>query len=444
MPYLTPDEIPEDDLCRPLSIPASSDWLAFFGGALTELTKTYNWQVWGAVSVEDTVAKMQEIIDAWYTDACGDCELPGGDPIFRINPDTWEIEQLVDGEWVPPEGDFTIPPTEAREEPTSEERRCLAAANAVNALSIMYEQLADSFAENQELSVAAGAFASAIAGAIGAIFGIVVAPLIALYAAIFAVVYETVEYVTDDLWDEDFTDKLECIFYECSLDVDGVVHFDIQCIINQIGASTEIDYTFSEVRLLLQVAYLLQLSGSQMIDAAGTATAIDEAVCDDCDDDWCFTFDLTETDAGGEAVTENGCTAVWSSGLGWYTTKGSPCAVPTGASVLTAINLEFAEAFIKRVVVVGTSLDRTTGTACAVAFPAINRGGTPSVTCVNITNGDPHGTELIVNGLLTGITAEFQNAAASGVEHATGTAVLKQVTFYGTGECPFGIPNCLP
>jgi len=444
VPYLTPETLPEETDCRSLLIPASSDWLAIVSGALTELIKPYNWEQLGSVTVEEAVEAMQLMIDGYYEGCSEPCGLPGGDPVFRINPDTWEIEQLVEGEWVPPEGEFEIPPTEARTEPTSEERRCLAAANAVNALSIMYEQLADSFAANQELSVAAGAFASAIAGAIGAIFGIVVAPLIALYAAIFAVVYETVEYITDDLWDEDFTDKLECIFYECSLDVDDVVHFDIQCIINQIGASTEIDYTFSEVRLLLQVAYLLQLSGSQMIDAAGTATAIEEAVCDDCDDDWCFTFDLTEVDADGTPLTVNGCTAAWSSGLGWYATKGSPCAVATGASVLAAINIEFAETFIKRVVVVGTTLDRSTGTACAVAFPAINRGGTPSVTCVNITNGDPHGTELIVEGLLTGITAEFQNAAPSGVEHATGTAVLEQVTFYGTGDCPFGIPNCLP
>jgi len=444
VPYLTPETLPEETDCRSLLIPASSDWLAIVSGALTELVKAYNWEQLGAVTVDEAIAAMQLMIDGYYEGCEEECLLPDGDPIFRINPDTWEIEQLVDGSWVAPEGEFEIPPTEARTEPTSEERRCLAAANAVNALAIMYEQLADSFAANQELSVAAGAFASAIAGAIGAIFGIVVAPLIALYAAIFAVVYETVEYITDDLWDEDFTDKLECIFYECSLDVDEVVHFDIQCIINQIGASTEIDYTFSEVRLLLQVAYLLQLSGSQMIDAAGTATAIEEAVCDDCDDDWCFTFDLTETDADGTPLTLNGCTAAWSSGLGWYTTKGSPCAVTIGENVITSVNIEFAEAFIKRVVVVGTSLDRTTGNACAVAFPAINRGGTPSVTCVNITNGDPHGTELIVNGLLTGITAEFQNTAPSGVTHATGTAVLEQVTFYGTGDCPFGIPNCLP
>jgi len=443
MPYLTPDEIPESDDCRSLLIPASSDWLAIVSGALTELIKPYNWEQWGAVTVDEAVERMQTMIDLYYEGCQGECALPGGDPIFRLNPETWAIEQLVDGEWVPPEGDFTIPPTEPRTEPTTEERKCLAAANAVNALAILYEQLSDSFLLGQDLSIAAGAFASAVAGAIGAIFGIVVAPLIALYAAIFAVVYETVEYVTEDLWNEDFTDKLECIFYECALDTDDVVHFDIQCIINKIGASTDITYTFAEVRLLLQVSYMLNILGSQAIDAAGTATAIEEATCDDCDDGWCFTFDLTEDDAGASAYTENGCTAAWGAAVGWYATLGGGCAGAGGVSVLSAINMSFASTYIRRVVVVGTSFDRTNGTACAVAFPAINRGGTPSVTCVDITNGEPLGTELIVNGNLTGITAEFQNAAPSGVVAATGTAVVRQVTFYGNGECPFGVPNCL-
>jgi len=66
MPWLTPPEIPEDGVCRPLFIPLSPEWLAFFGGALTELTQKYNWEAFGAVSIEDTVAKMQEIVDAWY------------------------------------------------------------------------------------------------------------------------------------------------------------------------------------------------------------------------------------------------------------------------------------------------------------------------------------------------------------------------------------------
>jgi len=70
MPYLTPQDLPEGDDCRPLSIPASTEWLALFGGALTELTKKYNWQDSGGLTVDETVEKMTEIIDAWYTESC--------------------------------------------------------------------------------------------------------------------------------------------------------------------------------------------------------------------------------------------------------------------------------------------------------------------------------------------------------------------------------------
>jgi len=443
MPYLTPDEIPEDDTCRPLFIPQGSEWLAIVSGALTELTKPWNWEQFGAVTVQEAVDRSQEIVDGYYAEICGSCELPGGGAIFRINPVTWEVEQLVEGEWTEPQGEYELPPTPAREEPTTEERRCLASANAVNALEELYEQLSDSFGEGQSQSEAAADFAVKVIAVIGLAFGVVVSPLIALFAAIFSVVYDTVEYVTADLWTEGFTEELTCMFYECSLDEGDVIHFDIQCIIDKIGAATEIEWTFSEVRLLLQIAYMLNILGSQAIDAAGATTAITEADCEGCDDDWCFTFDLTEVDADGVAYTENGCTAVWADDIGWYATFGGGCAGAGGVSVLAAINISFASSYIRKVVVVGTCFDRTNGTACAVAFPAINRGGTPSVTCVNIENGEPLGTELIVEGMLTGITAEFQNAASGGGEPSSGTAVIRQVTFYGSGECPFGIPNCI-
>jgi len=71
MPWLTPDSIPEADDCRPLSIPADSAWLALVSGALTELTLPYNWEKFGTLTVAETVAKMQEIIDNYYNAACG-------------------------------------------------------------------------------------------------------------------------------------------------------------------------------------------------------------------------------------------------------------------------------------------------------------------------------------------------------------------------------------
>jgi hypothetical protein len=70
MPWLTPDSIPEGGVCRPLFIPADGTWLALVSGALTELTKSYNWEKFGALTVEETIAQMQTIVDNYYTASC--------------------------------------------------------------------------------------------------------------------------------------------------------------------------------------------------------------------------------------------------------------------------------------------------------------------------------------------------------------------------------------
>lgn len=76
MPWLTPDAIPEGDDCRPLLIPAGSEWLALVSGALTELTMRYNWEKFGTLTVDETVDRMQVMIDHYYASACGEeCEI---------------------------------------------------------------------------------------------------------------------------------------------------------------------------------------------------------------------------------------------------------------------------------------------------------------------------------------------------------------------------------
>lgn len=61
--WLTPNTPPPDKVfVRRLFIPAQNDWLALVDGALNELTKAYNWQLFGDMSVDDTVAAF----DAMY------------------------------------------------------------------------------------------------------------------------------------------------------------------------------------------------------------------------------------------------------------------------------------------------------------------------------------------------------------------------------------------
>jgi len=179
------------------------------------------------------------------------------------------------------------------------------------------------------------------------------------------------------------------------------------------------------------------------LNLAGGTTAITSADCSVCNDDWCFTFDMELTDGGATPYSINSCLADWDSGVGWQASVGGECgSLATGVAAIAAINFSFTSTYIRHVVIVVTSLDRTTGVSFAVGFPAINRGGTPTVHSENNVNGEVFGVDMIVNGSITGITAEAQSNPNSGVVYATGTAVIKQVTFYGSGDCPFGDPNC--
>jgi len=281
MPYLTPEDIPEDGTCRPLFIPASTDWLAFFGGALTELTKTYNWQEWGAVSVEDTVAKMQEIIDAWYAGECEECELPEGGRIIRLNEDGM-IEILEDGEWiVPTDGDYYIPPPEAREGGDETEQICLAAANAENVLHELYENLAESFATPLSEAAALLALAGFATTRIGFAFAPITAGIAAFVLGFFGMLYTAISYLTADLWTEDFTEQIKCFLSECAVNDAGVVTFDWQCFNDKLATLAD-DFSLSEVqiRLYLQVAFMLQfIGGAGGLNLAGGTTEIEDADC---------------------------------------------------------------------------------------------------------------------------------------------------------------------
>lgn len=291
MPYLTPDEIPEDDDCRPLFIPASTDWLAFFGGALTELTKPYNWQQFGSVTVAETVAKMQEIIDAWYTDGCEDCNIPTGGSVIRINVDG-KIEILTGGEWViPTEGDYYIPPPDAREGGTSQDQICLAAANAVNVLFELYTGLADSFAGELSQAAALAALAGLATTVIGFAFAPITAGIAAFFLSAFGLLYNAISYLTADLWTEDFSKQITCFLVECAVNDAGVVTFDWQCFNDKLGSlANEFSLSEVQIRLYLQVAFIIQfIGGADGLNLAGGTTAVEDADCSECVT--CATYD---------------------------------------------------------------------------------------------------------------------------------------------------------
>jgi len=298
VPYLTLDEIPSGRVCRPLFIPDDPLWLALFGGALTELTLAYNYQQFGTLTPQEMADACALVIEAWYEEICGACELPDGDPVMRIGED-YHYEQLIDGSWQAPTGDYAIPAVPAREEPTSEERRCLAAANAEYVLKTLYEEITDS---------AGGGLAAIEALELAVIIiATIVAPYIALaYRALAAVAFgvwsigfDLAENITADYWNEDFSNFLICALYKASTDTDGVVTFDLEALNRELVENINIiDPTLSTLAIAGQVRWMLTQFGADALNFSGVQTNIDEHDCSECncvDEPFDIMLDFTES-----------------------------------------------------------------------------------------------------------------------------------------------------
>lgn len=285
MPYLTPDSIPEETDCRSLLIPASTDWLALVSGALTELTKTWNWEQFGAVTVEEAVAAMQTMIDEYY-EGCQSCTLPGGGKVLRIN-EVGRVQELQGEEWVEPTGDYEIPPVEPREGGTPDDQICLAAKNSVNSLQLLYENLSDSWNGDLDAAEAVLAIIGVIVGILGAEFAPITYSLYLAGAGIFGILFSAVEFAIADLWDEDFTSQLICILRDCASNEAGVVTFDWDCFNHALsGLQNDFSLTSEQLRLYFQLQLLLSvIGGVDALNRGGATTAITD---DQCDCGWCY------------------------------------------------------------------------------------------------------------------------------------------------------------
>lgn len=320
MPWLTPDSIPEADDCRPLSIPASSEWLALVSGALTELTKPYNWQQFGALTVAETVAKMQAIVDAYYEDPCTQCTLPEGSRVIRFTS-TGHLQELdSNGEWGDPTGDYSIPPPEARTGGTAFDRKCLASKNAVNVLHQLYENLADSWSSHLSEAEALTAFTIGAIGLVGFEFAPITGAIVIFMSVVFTALYEALAYLGADLWDDAVSDQIRCFLLACASDDAGVVTFDWECFMGKLNSLTN-DFLLSEtqLRLYLQVTYILYfIGGVDGLNLAGRTTEITDDNCDDCDTAWCKQYDATNGWEGWYAIDGNSSL----SGGVWHNTSG--------------------------------------------------------------------------------------------------------------------------
>jgi len=438
MPYLTPQELPEDDDCRPLSIPASTEWLALFGGALTELTKKYNWEDSGGLSVDETVEKMESIINNWYTLPCAACTTPGGYRTIRIG-NSGRIEQLNgDGNWEDATDEYVIPPPAAREGGTEQDQVCLAAANAVNVYEQLYESLSESWSGEVDEAEAVFALIGVMVGVMGFAFAPIVYGIYAFFLPIFGVMFAALEYLTADLWDDDFSNTLECFLVNCGTNTGGVVTFDWQCFIDQLNSQTNpFSLTEEQIRLYLQVIYLLYFTGGvDGLNLAGGTTEITENDCSDCSEGWCRAEDFEISDYGWEIATEFSFVGDYTGGA-W---QSEPLVIGGDSWDMVGIKKEFSSP--ANFTEANISTDNT---------PGVHSGAMP--TGIHLYLGGVFQDGIAVDPSLPGVdglqwTGDVMAdkilfyVFASNMA-GTGTGKITAMTCRGDGENPFGSDNCI-
>jgi len=427
MPYLTPEEIPESTTCRALLIPDSPEWLAIFSGALTELLMLWNWQQEGAVTVDQAIEVATSVIDQYYEEPCATCDLPEGGSIIRLAPGG-HIEVLEDGEWVTPtEGDYYIPPPEAREGGTEEDQICLAAKNATEVLRQLYEQLSEDWAEEVAEGEALLAFAAIFTGVVGFAIAPITFGIYAFFAPIFALIYAGLEYLTADLWDEQFTKQITCFLVECAANDSGVVTFDWECFNGKLNSLVD-EFGLSEVqiRLYLQIAYMLSfIGGVDGLNLAGATTSITDDNCDGCGDRWCEIVDFVTSDGGFVSDTVFGTGATYTPGVGWvYYDAGG-----TSGTYIRRDSIPFANwDYI-------TFKYNSTGHVTDVVIYAEDS----AVATIYQTDPAEVGTDQNYNWLIgTPVTLDMLalqigNQTGGGAE---GTSVIVSAEFHGPGEGP--------
>jgi len=422
--YLTLDSIPSGRKCRPLFIPDDSMWLALFGGALTELQKSYNYEKFGTLTPEEMATACEDIINQWYTDVCSDCELPDGQPILRISL-TGHFEQLLDGDWTEPPPEYQIPPPEPRTEPTEQDRICLAAKNAANVLNQLYEEVVDGIGEGLSVAQMGVAVVGLIGTLVSGVVGLAVSAVLEFSLSLLKFFIQAITYIAEDTWDEEFTNSLVCLLINCaSDDGSGVVTFNYDDFTNGLYEGTFwLDPSGYSQRLAGQLVYLLQIMGIDGLNLAGRTTAIDDDDCSFCVEGWCHYFDFREGDWGWSIDTYGS----YVPGEGFKLATGSVSAIITGIFLNFPADISHA--------IVETS---NFGGAGVQAFLKNEGGYIPVTITKTLAAGEA------VADLFEGTTVELLPNIYWNANADTGATVyLRSIKFsHDEGVDPFGDPNC--
>lgn len=431
--FVTPDFTSDVWQCRTLETPNNAEWLGVFNKALLLMLDPYNWEQINDtdVSVDDTIAIVNEILIAfWATENCGSCMLPGlGTPPFRLGINgKFEMLDPATGEWGEPTGEYAIPATPPRTEPTVYERRCAAAANAAHVVGLVYEAITDEIALGGDALQVAAAMVAALVTAVGGWIAAPVYAIVQLTIALFAGVVELLQVLGADVWTPEYDDHLKCVLFMCATDEGDVVTFDLDCIRENLYEGLDLldpDF-FYDAQIFAQVLFLLETITMDGLNAAGATTDVATPDCEDCDS-WCYTVDLLDNDGGFDPYDAG----TWASTVGWQAENvviGVQRTILQGAFPFSP-SITITQVIYNYDYFVGTPQTGVFANAVAI------NGFTEVIFARNMEHqSDGADQQEIIDGEWSTTSLDFDIQCSHNAYG--GSATLKAVTLRGTGDKP--------
>lgn len=341
---------------------------------------------------------------------------------LRYNEDCDCIQQTYDGgaTWVRQDGQdprhsttFLYPPI------TADDPRCQAAAN----MTLFFQNLIGDVLG----VISAGLDALGVATSIMPLFvelgpfAILIDLGIGLSSALIGL---GVDVINAEFTPE-FYEALTCVFF-CNIQSDGTVN---EGDLSEINADVIAQFN-PDVQLIMGACFLLM--GEVGLSNAGTIGDA-PADCDECECNWCYTWDLTTSEFDFELVPDpinGGTVGSYSSGLGFITRL-----YPDGGN---DVSLQVALTFpMSNIVEVQMTVAITDWYGDPAGMYLRQVGYDQPVYAVQayINEAATHIYTFTVNLDVDGFTFQCYNFGTQDV-------ILSRITLKGTGDNPFGSDNC--
>jgi len=425
--YLTPNT-PADELerfKRSFCIPNDAEWLGVFMGAIFPLTKAESWELYGMVTPDEAAAIFQEIFDEAFL-GIGECDDMACCPmrysetglVEQYNPETSEYEPI------------DYPPLPIRTPVEGQETKCLAAANATE----VYSQLWQAWKETWDTST----FLVAVAGII-TIIGLLIFYPVALPFVItfFTELYGLMTAIGADDFDSEKQEIFRCILYCASTEGTEGITYNFSQVVDEVDALWT---PVTDINVWAAIHYLLLIVGEDGLNRAATTTSITSAECDcpDCAETWCYTFFFDEAQYGWngyDAPQDARWGTAWTPHGFIYPSDPSNRArghlyidFPTFPAIVTSITI--------------TRTELMDGNLSEYQFANRTLYSTPAWTSPAVANTDLEQTYNLPDDTEMGGFIVYQyNATATNLPITPG--IITRIVLRGLGDNPFGPENCL-